>query len=92
MVKNDQINTTAILSLIMGILSILLFPFIGWVFGVIGLLYSNRSLQQIKSTEERGQNLAIAGKVCSTVGITLSVVSIIIGVLGFVLFTYRQGY
>lgn len=92
MEENGQINTNAIVSLTMGILSLLFFPFIGWIFGIIGLVYSNKSLREIDSTKEKGKNLAVAGKVCSIVGIAFSLLLIVIVVVGIVLFSYRVSF
>lgn len=89
MEENGQINTNAVVSLTMGILSLLFFPFIGWILGIIGLVYSNRSLREIEDTQEKGKNLAVAGKVCSIGGIVLSLVSIIIVIGGLALFSIR---
>lgn len=89
MKDNGPTNTNAVISLTMGILSVLFFPLIGWILGLVGLVYGNRSLRQIDETNEKGKNLAVVGKVCSIVGITLSLISIIIIVAGLVLFSFR---
>ncbi len=89
MEENGQVNTNAVVSLTMGILSVLFFPLIGWILGLVGLVYGNRSLRQIEDTNEKGKNLAVAGKVCSIVGIALGLLSIIIVVGGLLLFTVR---
>ncbi len=89
MEENGQMNTNAVVSLTMGILSLLFFPFIGWILGIIGLVYSNRSLREIENTKEKGKNLAVAGKVCSIVGITFSLLLIIIVIVGIALFSFR---
>ncbi len=54
MEETHQVNTKAVISLTMGILSVIVFPFIGWVFGLIGLVFGNRSLRQIENTKEIG--------------------------------------
>jgi len=86
MEENGQVNTNAVISITMGILSVLFFPFIGWILGLVGLVYGNRSLRQIEETKEKGKNLAVVGKVCSIVGIALGLISIIIVVGGLMLF------
>ncbi len=90
MADNSQVNTNAVISLTTGILSVVFFP-IGWILGLVGLVYGNRSLLQIEETQEKGKNLAVAGRVCSIVGIALGLVSIIIVVGGFLLFSFRTG-
>ncbi len=89
--ENGQVNTNAVISLTLGILSVLFFPVIGWILGLVGLVYANRSLRQIEATQEKGQNLAIVGKVCSIVGIVLGLISVIILVGGLLLFSVRTG-
>ncbi len=89
MEKSGQINTNAIVSLTMGILSLLFFPFIGWILGIIGLVYSNKSLREIEETKEKGGNIAVAGKVCSIVGIIFSLLFVMIVIAGLVLFSFR---
>ncbi len=89
MEENGQINTNAVVSLTMGVLSLLLFPFIGWILGIVGLVYSNRSLREIENSKEKGKNLAVAGKVCSIVGITISLLLTVIVIGGLALFSFR---
>lgn len=90
--ENDQVNTNAVISLTMGILSVFFYPFIGWILGLIGLVCGNRGLRQIEDTKEKGKNLAVAGRVCSIVGIVLSLLSIIIAVGGLVMFSFRTSF
>jgi len=92
MEENGQMNTNAVISLTMGILSLLFLPFIGWILGIVGLVYSNKSLQEIADTKEKGKNLAVAGKVCSIVGITFSLLLFIIVIAGLVLFSFRISF
>ena len=92
MEESSQINTNAIVSLTMGILSLMFFPFIGWILGIIGLVYSNKSLREIEETKEKGKNIAVAGKVCSIVGIIFSLLLVMIVVAGLVLFSFRISF
>lgn len=89
MEENGHVNTNAVISLVIGVLSVCFFPLIGWIIGLVGLIYSNRSLKQIGEAKEKGKNLAVAGKVCSIVGIILSLISIIIVVGGLMFFSFR---
>ncbi len=90
--KNVQVDTNAVISLTMGILAVLLFPFIGWILGLIGLVYSNRSLRQTERASEKGNSMAVVGKVCSIVGIALGLISHLLAVGGFVLFSFRTSF
>ena len=92
MEESSQINTNAIVSLTMGILSLMFFPFIGWILGIIGLVYSNKSLREIEETKEKGKNIAVAGKVCSIVGIIFSLLLVMIVIAGLVLFSFRISF
>lgn len=76
-------NSKAIVSLIMGVLSLLI-PFIGIILGILGLIFAAKSKQEIKLTGETGNGLVTAGKVCSIIGIILNVIVILI----FLVFSY----
>lgn len=76
-------NSKAIVSLIMGVLSLLI-PFIGIVLGILGLIFAAKSKQEMKLTGETGNGLVTAGKVCSIIGIILNVIVILI----FLVFSY----
>lgn len=78
-----QSNSKAIVSLIMGVLSLLI-PFIGIVLGILGLIFAAKSKQEMKLTGETGNGLVTAGKVCSIIGIILNVMVILI----FLVFSY----
>ncbi|TKH02540.1 DUF4190 domain-containing protein [Peribacillus simplex] len=75
-------NSKAIVSLIMGVLSLFI-PFIGIILGILGLLFASKSKQEIKLTGESGDGLVTAGKVCSIVGIILNVLVILIFLVFF---------
>lgn len=76
-------NSKAIVSLIMGVLSLLI-PFIGIILGILGLIFAAKSKQEMKLTGETGNGLVTAGKVCSIIGIILNVIVILI----FLVFSY----
>jgi hypothetical protein len=57
-------NKKAIYSLTLGILSVVI-PYLGMIFGIIGIVISFISLNEIKKSNQQGKGLAIAGKVCS---------------------------
>jgi len=63
--------------LILGILSILLSPaFIGILFGVPGIIQGNEYLKK-SSPETSIYKLAVIGRICSMLGIVLSIVSVV---------------
>lgn len=63
-------NNKSIVSLTLGILSIIV-PYIGILLAIIGIFISSKSIIEIELSNERGRGLAIAGRVCSIVGICL---------------------
>ncbi len=89
MQENGQVNRNEIISLTMGILSVLFFPLTGLILGFVGLTYSHRSFREIEETKEKGKNLAVVGHACSIVGIAMGLISISIVVGGLALFSFR---
>lgn len=75
-------NSNAIISFVLGILTFLI-PFIGFIFGIIGIILSVKATKQMKETNEGGKGLAIAGLICSIIGLVLQLLVI----LGFVAFS-----
>ncbi|WP_394219387.1 DUF4190 domain-containing protein [Halobacillus trueperi] len=59
----------AVTSCVLGIMSIFL-PFIGIILGWIGFLFANKALNEF-STDASGFRFALAGKVCSILGLCL---------------------
>ncbi|MEJ9229693.1 DUF4190 domain-containing protein [Peribacillus butanolivorans] len=72
-----QINSKAIVSLILGILSLLI-PFIGIILGILGLIFASKSKKEMAQSGEAGNGLVTAGKICSIIGIILNVITILI--------------
>ncbi|SHG17967.1 DUF4190 domain-containing protein [Ornithinibacillus halophilus] len=82
-VRSVQTNSNAIVSLTLGILSILT-PFIGGILGIIGIVFSRKAIKEIATTNEGGKGLASSGMICSIVGVVLEIFTII-GLLSFLL-------
>ncbi|MCF6137744.1 DUF4190 domain-containing protein [Pseudalkalibacillus berkeleyi] len=78
---NKQTNNNSIISLTLGILSIII-PVIGLVLGVIGVIVSRIATNQIVKTNEGGSGLATSGLICSIVGIVIQIFSVM-GVVTF---------
>ena len=77
--KTQTNNSKSVVSLTLGILSILI-PHIGLILGVIGIIVSRKATKEIVKTDEGGSGLATSGLICSVVGIIIQlflVVSII---------------
>jgi uncharacterized membrane protein len=85
MVDKTLSNSNSVISLTLGILSILI-PFLGVILGVIGIMFSRIALNEIRETNENGKGLATAGLICCVVG----VITQLFGVLGLILFNAQS--
>ena len=86
--KMDKTNNKSIYSLALGIISFFL-PFIGLIFGIMGIVMSYKSVKEINNSEEKGIGLAVSGRIISIIGLCFQIIAII----GFVIFstiTYSQ--
>ena len=63
-----ETNSTSIVALTLGILSILI-PSLGLILGIIGLAVYRKARNEMLLTGESGKGLAISGLICSIVGI-----------------------
>lgn len=76
MVEKTETNSNSIISLTLGILSIIV-PFIGLVLGIIGVVLSRKATKEIAKRNESGRGLAISGLICSIVGIVIQAFSVL---------------
>ncbi|MGG0655420.1 DUF4190 domain-containing protein [Rummeliibacillus pycnus] len=72
MIDNNSTNRKAIITLILGILSIFV-PILGLILGVLGVIFSNISNKEIISRKEKGQGIRITGLVFSLIGIIIQI-------------------
>ncbi|MFD1040368.1 DUF4190 domain-containing protein [Virgibacillus byunsanensis] len=82
----EETNGKAIASLILGILSIVS-PYAGLILGIIGLILASISIKEIASSNQQGRGLAVAGRVCSIVGICINGLIFLFMIAGYLLFT-----
>ena len=83
--KSRKTNRKAIISLILGVLSIfLLFAFLrlNLIVAVIGLASGILGLKEMEINDEDGKKTAIAGISCSGVGIIVGSVMLVFALLG----------
>ncbi|WP_100372256.1 DUF4190 domain-containing protein [Bacillus sp. FJAT-45037] len=80
MVEKSKTNTKAIVSLTLGILSILI-PTMGIVVGVLGIVFSKIAKKEIENSNDVGIGLAKSGMICSIVGIVIQLFLILVGFL-----------
>ncbi len=66
--QTHQTNRKSVISLTLGILSILI-PLIGLILGIIGVVFSRQAAKEIAFSNESGSGFATAGLVCSVIGI-----------------------
>ena len=76
MVEKTQTNSNSVISLTLGILSILI-PFIGLILGIIGVVVSRKATKEIMKTNDGGRVLATSGLICSVVGIIIQIFSVL---------------
>lgn len=77
----EQVNSKSIAALTLGILAIVI-PYIGFILGIIGVIFSSKALSEIRTRHENGYGLAIAGRICSIVGIVLQLIILFLVFLG----------
>ena len=82
MAEKTQTNSKSVISLTLGILSIVI-PAIGLILGIIGIVISKKGLKEIEKTNENGKGLATSGFICSIVGIVLHLVWILLAIILF---------
>ncbi|WP_430788027.1 DUF4190 domain-containing protein [Virgibacillus flavescens] len=80
-------NNHAVTSLVLGILSIVI-PVIGVILGIFGIIYANKSTDETINISDEYRKYAVAGKVCSIVGICVQSIAIFFTVLAFLLFVF----
>jgi hypothetical protein len=76
MVEKTQTNSNSVISLTLGILSILI-PFIGLIIGVIGVVFSRKAKKEMVITDEGGRGVATSGLICSVVGIIIQTLTLL---------------
>ena len=75
--ESNSTNSKSVAALTLGILSIII-PIFGILLGVIGIYFSRASISEINSTNEAGRGFAIAGGICSIVGLALQLFFILL--------------
>lgn len=81
MVEKTNTNSKSVVSLTIGILSILI-PLFGLIPGIIGVFLSRKAIKEMEETNEDGSGLATSGLICSSVGIVIQLFAII-GLVAF---------
>ncbi|MBB6672889.1 DUF4190 domain-containing protein [Cohnella nanjingensis] len=71
--ERKVLNRKAVTSLVLGVLSIALYFWVGFILGVIGLIIGIVALKEIRLNEQSGRKTAITGIVCSCLGIIIPI-------------------
>ncbi|MYL38194.1 DUF4190 domain-containing protein [Halobacillus litoralis] len=79
----------AVSALVLGIMSIFL-PLAGLITGIIGIVMANAFLSSEEDEKENGRHFAIAGKICSIIGICIQVSVLLMLAAAFYLFGFFQ--
>ncbi|NIK12367.1 DUF4190 domain-containing protein [Alkalibacillus almallahensis] len=85
MIEKTKTNSNSVISLTIGILSILI-PFIGLFLGVFGVVTSRKAIKEIEKNREDGRGLANSGLICSSVGIVIQLF-VVLGYIAFISIT-----
>ncbi len=88
-VQTETTNSSAIIALVLGILSLVI-PWVGFILGIIAIVYYVKAKKAIKITNEKGNGMALAGLICGIIGI-LAQLLVIIAFLAF-FFLAASGY
>ncbi|MDK8191347.1 DUF4190 domain-containing protein [Paenibacillus sp. UMB7766-LJ446] len=69
-------NSKSIAALVLGILSIMI-PYLGFLIGIVAIVFASISLKEIRLRMEQGRGLAIAGLVCGIIGTAIYAIIIL---------------
>ena len=83
--NRSKTNVKAITSLVFGILSIvfMIISLLGITFAIIGLVFGFIGLNEIKRFKQEGRKMALAGVICSSIGVLLPILLAIIAYIAF---------
>jgi hypothetical protein len=70
---------------VLGILALII-PYVGFLIGIIAIVFASISFKEIKRNQEQGRGLAVAGLVCGIVATAVYAVIILIALLAAVAF------
>ncbi|OIJ15503.1 hypothetical protein BKP35_00465 [Anaerobacillus arseniciselenatis] len=82
MAEQRQTNRLAIIALTLGILAIFL-PLMGLPLGLIGIILALIAKKDIETKNQAGRGFAVAGLICSSAGILIQLIIVIISFLSF---------
>ncbi|GMG77012.1 MULTISPECIES: DUF4190 domain-containing protein [Priestia] len=77
-----QNNSKSLISIIFGVLSMIV-PYIGLIFGIVGIVFCTKSIREVKKTREQGKSIAVTGGILSTVGLCIQASVLFLALLGY---------
>ncbi|MFS8602643.1 MULTISPECIES: DUF4190 domain-containing protein [Priestia] len=77
-----QNNSKSLISIIFGVLSMIV-PYIGLIFGIVGIVFCTKSIREVKKTREQGKGIAVTGGILSTVGLCIQASVLFLALLGY---------
>ncbi|NJP37561.1 DUF4190 domain-containing protein [Alkalicoccus luteus] len=85
-IDQQQTNSRALMALIFGILSIVLFllPIGGIIFALLGIVLGIIGRREARANMEKGSGYALAGIICGIVGL---IIPVLMGVLALLFFS-----
>ncbi|WP_201712910.1 DUF4190 domain-containing protein [Rossellomorea arthrocnemi] len=83
--ERKGLNGKAVASFILGILSIIIviIPFVGFVLGVVGFILGMIGLKEVNRDNREGKSLAIAGIIFNIIGLSFSILWVVISYMTF---------
>ncbi|WP_408894199.1 DUF4190 domain-containing protein [Paenibacillus taichungensis] len=79
-------NSKSIAALVLGILSIMI-PYLGFLIGIVAIVFASISLKEIRLRMEQGKGLAIAGLVCGIIGTAIYAIILLFLLVVFAVYT-----
>jgi hypothetical protein len=82
-------NSKSIAALVLGILSIMI-PYLGFLIGIVAIVFASISLKEIRLRMEQGRGLAIAGLVCGIIGTAIYAILFLFILVAFAAFSSSE--
>ncbi|TPF19087.1 DUF4190 domain-containing protein [Priestia megaterium] len=58
-------------------------PYIGLIFGIVGIVFCTKSIREVKKTREQGKGIAVTGGILSAVGLCIQASVLFLALLGY---------
>jgi hypothetical protein len=78
--RQNQVNGKSIAGMVLGITAIII-PYIGFILGILGIIFSKKALNEIDQYQQDGRGMAITGLVTSIIGVSIYALIILLFVI-----------